>query len=113
MQKYTKAIVALVAAVAAAVATGLGNGNLGDINGSDWVWIALAVVGSPAAVWFAENGPAAPAIKAILAAFGAGLTALTVAYANDGVISQGEWLTAAAAFLGALTVAYQLQNKNV
>ena len=110
MGAYTKAIVALVAAVATAVATGVGNGNLGDLNGSDWVWVALAVIGTPAAVWFAENGPAAPVIKAVLAAAGAGLTALTVAYENDGLISQGEWLTAIGALLVALTAAYQLRN---
>lgn len=111
VQKYAKAIVALVATVATAIATAVGNGSLDDLSGSDWVKVALLVLGSTAAVWWAENGAAAPYIKASLAALTAALTALSVAYQNDGVISQGEWLTTAGAFLVALTATYQIPNK--
>jgi hypothetical protein len=113
MSNYAKAVVALVAAVATAVATAVGNGNLDDLSGSDWVKVALVVLGSTALVWFAENVPGVygGAIKATLAALTAGLTALSVAYQNDGVISQGEWLTAFGAALIALTAVYQVPNK--
>jgi len=111
VQKYLKAVVALVAAVVAAVATAVGNGSLDDLGGSDWVKIGLVIAASTAAVWWAENGAAAPYIKASLAALTAGLTALSVGYENDGVISQGEVLTAAGALLVALTATYQVRNK--
>lgn len=113
MQNYVKAIVTLVAAAAAAIATAVGNGNIDDLSGNDWVKVALVVLGGTAAAWFAQNVPgvAGGIIKAVLGAATAGLTALSVAYENDGVISQGEYLTALGATLVALTAVYQLQNK--
>lgn len=110
--EYTKAIVTLVATALAAVATAVGNGSLDDIDGEGWVKIILVVLGSTAAVWFAENVPgvAGGVIKAVLAGATAFLTAVVAAYENDGVISQGEWLTAGVALLGALTAVYQLRN---
>lgn len=112
MQAYVKAIVALVAAAATALATAVGNGALDDLSTNDWIKVALVVLGGTAATWFVENVPgvAGGIIKAVLGAATAFLTALSVAYENDGVISQGEWLTAIAALLIALTAVYQLRN---
>ncbi len=111
--KYAKAVIALVAAAATAVAVAVGNGNLDDLEGGDWVKIALVVLGGTAATWFAQNVPGVfgGVIKAVLGASTAGLTALSVAYENDGVISQGEYLTAIGATLVALTVVYQVSNE--
>jgi hypothetical protein len=113
MLEYTKALVALVAALVAAVATAVGNGSIDDLSGGQWVGIALVVLGGSAATWFAENTPGSfgGAIKAFLAAATAFLTALSVGYENDGAIGQGELLTAVAALLVALTVTYQLRNE--
>jgi hypothetical protein len=110
--EYAKAVVALVAAVATAVAAAVGNGSLDDLDGSGWVKVALVVLGGTAATWWSENVPGVfgGVIKAVLAAATAGLTALSVAYENDGVISQGEYLTAVAATLVALAATYQVPN---
>lgn len=112
MSLYVKAIVALIAAAATAVATAVGNGALDDLSGADWVKVALVVLGGSAATWFVENVPGVfgGVIKAVIAAATAFLTALSVAYENDGVISQGEWLTAIGALLVALSAVYQLRN---
>jgi len=112
MEQYAKAIAALIAAVATAVATAVGNGNWDDLGSRDWIGVALIVLGGTAATWFVENVPgvAGGIIKAVLGASTAFLTALSVAYENDGVISQGEWLTALGALLIALTAVYQLRN---
>jgi len=112
VQPYIKAIATLVATGLTALATAVGNGKLDDIDGQGWVKLALVVLGSTAAVWFAENVPGVlgGAIKAVLAGATAFLTALTAAYENDAVISQGEWLTAFGAALIALTAVYQLRN---
>jgi hypothetical protein len=111
---YTKAIVALVVGVLAAIAQAIGNGEIGDLSGEDWVKVALVVLGGSAATWFAANGPAAPMIKAFLGAATAGLTAWVVAFENDvpaqGVVSQGEWIGIALAVTAALTATYQLSN---
>ena len=113
MGEYAKAIVALVASAAAAVAVAVGNGAIDDLDGEDWVKIALVIVGGTAATWFAQNVPGVfgGVIKAVLGASAAGLTALSVAYENDGVISQGEYLTALGATLVALTAVYQVSNE--
>lgn len=112
MSQYVKAIVALVAAAATALAVAVGNGEIDDLDGAGWVKVALVVLGGTAATWFVENVPgvAGGIIKAVLGAATAFLTALSVAYENDGVISQGEWLTAIGALLLALTAVYQLRN---
>jgi hypothetical protein len=109
---YTKAFVALLAAVITAVATGVGNGELGDLDTGQWIGVALVILGGGALTWFAENVPgvAGGIIKAALGAATAFLTALQVAYQNDHVISQGEWLTALGALFVALTAVYQLRN---
>ena len=112
MAPYVKALATLVATALAALATAVGNGSLDDIDGEGWVKLALVVLGSTAAVWFAENVPGVfgGVIKAVLAGATAFLTAMTAAYENDHVISQGEWLTAAGAAIVALTAVYQLKN---
>lgn len=110
--EYTKAIVALLAAAVAAVAAAVGNGALDDLNGEGWVKVALVVLGGAAATWFVENVPgvAGGIIKAVLGAATAFLAVLATGYENDGVISQGEFLSAIAALLVALTAVYQLRN---
>ena len=111
---YTKAIVALVGGILAAVGQAVGTGELDDLSGSDWVKVVLVVLTGSAATWFAENGAAAPMIKAFLAGATAGLTAWVTAFENDapaqGVVSQGEWFGVALAAFAALTAAYQLSN---
>lgn len=111
-QKYTKAIVALVAAIIIAVATPLGNGEIGDLTGSDWVGIALVILGGTALTWFVENiqGVAGGIIKAVIAALTAAVTALQTGYLNDSAISQGELLTAIGAFAATLALTYQIPN---
>ena len=111
MAMYAKAVVALVLSVITAVVAAVGNGDLGDLDTNGWVKVALVVLGGTAATWFAENGAGAPVIKAVLGAATAALAAWSVAYENDGVITQGEWLTVVAAGLGALTLVYQIKNK--
>jgi hypothetical protein len=117
VQPYIKAVATLVATALTALATAVGNGSLDDIDGQGWVKLALVVLGSTAAVWFAENVPGAfgGVIKAVLAGSTAFLTALTAAYENDAVISQGEWLTAfgAALRIVAWTARTSLRGKNV
>ncbi len=112
---YTKALVALAAAALAGLGQAVGNGSLSDLSGNDWIKAIIVFLGTGAVTWFAENGAAAPIIKAVLGAAGAGLTAWTVAYENDvpaqGVVSQGEWLGIALAVVAALTVIYQLPNR--
>lgn len=112
MSEYVKAIAALVAAAAAAVATAIGNGQIDDLDGASWVKVALVVLGGAAATWFVENvqGVAGGIIKAVIGASTAFLAALSAGYENDGVISQGELLTAIGALLVALTAVYQLRN---
>lgn len=112
---YTKAIVALIMAALAAVGQAVGNGSISDLSTHDWVRAIIVFLGTGAVTWFAANGAAAPIIKALLGAAGAGLTAWTVAYENDvpaqGVVGQGEWLGIALAVVSALTVIYQFANR--
>lgn len=112
MSEYVKAIVTLLAAGFAAVAAAIGNGQLDDLDGAAWVKVALVVLGGTAATWFVENVPgvAGGIIKAVLGASTAFLAVLSTGYENDGVISQGELLTAIGALLLALTAVYQLRN---
>ena len=110
--EYVKAIATLIAAAIAAVAAAVGNGQLDDLDGAAWVKVALVILGGAAATWFVENVPgvAGGIIKAVIGASTAFLAVLSTGYENDGLISQGELLTAIAALLGGLTVVYQLRN---
>jgi hypothetical protein len=112
MSEYVKAIATLIAAATAAVAAAIGNGSIDDLDNEAWVKIALVVLGGTAATWFVENVPgvAGGIIKAVLGASTAFLAVLSTGYENDGVISQGEFLTAIGALLVALTAVYQLRN---
>jgi hypothetical protein len=109
---YTKAFVALLAAIATAVATGVGNGELDDLDLGQWIGVGLVILGGGAITWFVENVPgvAGGIIKATIGGVTAFLTALQVGYQNDHVISQGEWLTAVGALFVALSAVYQLRN---
>ena len=112
MGPYTKAIATLIAAVLAALAAQVGAGSLDEIDGEGWVKIAVAVLGGTAAVWFVENVPglAGGIIKAVIASATAFFASLATAYENDGLISQGELLTAGALAVAALAAVYQLRN---
>ena len=111
-REITKAIVTLLAAVAAALATGVGNGALDELDTGQWLGVALTILTGTAATWFAENieGYFGGVIKAVLGAATAFLTAVQVGWQNDGIISQGEWFAAGAALFVALTAVYQLRN---
>ena len=91
IDQYWKPIVALIASVGFAIATGIGNGEIGDIDALGWIYILALIVGGPAATWFAEN---------ILGVAGG--------YETDNALSQGEILVAVAGFLTTLTLAYQV-----
>lgn len=107
-----KAVLAIVVSALGAVTIALGTGNtdIGDIDTKSWLVAALAVIGSGGVVWLTENGPAAPAIKAVMAFLSAGLGALVLAL-DDNVISQAEWLTAFSAAIVATGFVYQIRNE--
>lgn len=112
MGPYTKAIATLVAAVLAALAAQVGAGSLDAIDGHGWVRIAVAVLGGTAVVWFVENvqGVFGGVIKAVVAGATAFFSSLATAYENDGLVSQGELLTAGGLAVAALAAVYQLRN---
>jgi len=106
---YVKALLAVVVSAASALAVALGAGNndgIGDLDLKSWLVAVLAVLGSGGVVWLTENGPAAPAIKAVMAFLSAGIGSLVVAL-DDNAISQGEWLVAFAAAVVATGLVYQ------
>jgi hypothetical protein len=109
---YLKALAAvLVSALgAAAVALGTGATDFGDIDTKSWLVAALAVLGSGGIVWLTENGPAAPAIKAVMAFLSAGIGSAVLAL-DDDVFSRAEQLTALSAAVVATGFVYQLTNK--
>lgn len=106
-----KAILATIVAGAGALVVALGTGatDLGDLDTKSWLVAALAVLGSGGLVWFAENGPAAPVIKAVISLLTAGIGSLVLAL-DDNVISQAEWLTAFSAAALATGLVYQVSN---
>jgi len=108
---YLKAIIAVVVSAlgAAAVALGTGNTDFGDIDGKTWLIAALAVLGSGGIVWLTENGPAAPAIKAVMAFLSAGIGSLVLAL-DDDVLTRAEQLTAVVAAIAATGLVYQMSN---
>lgn len=107
-----KAIVAIVVSALGAVVIALGTGatDFDDIDTKSWLVALLAVLGSGGMVWLTENGPAAPAIKAVMAFLSAGVAALVLAL-DDDVISRAEQLTALAAAIIATGFVYQVSNK--
>jgi len=91
---YLKALAAVVVSAVGALVVALGTGatDFGDISNQQWLIALLAVLGSGGLVWLAENGPAAPAIKAVLAFLSAGVSSLVVAL-DDDVLTRAEQLT--------------------
>lgn len=108
---YAKALLAIIVSALGAVVVALGTGATGvsDISARNWLIAVLAVLGSGGLVWLTENGPAAPAIKAVMALLSAGIGSLVLAL-DDGVISQGEYLTAISAAIVATGLVYQTSN---
>jgi hypothetical protein len=108
---YLKAIAAVVVSAlgAAAVALGTGDTDFGDISTKSWLVAVLAVLGSGGIVWLTENGPAAPAIKAVMAFLSAGIGSLVLAL-DDDVLTRAEQLTALAAAIVASGIVYQVTN---
>jgi hypothetical protein len=113
MNKYMKAIAALVVAIIAALVTALGTGatDFGDVDTQTWLIALGTVLASGALVWFAENvpGTAGGIIKAFLGAATAAVSSLVVAL-DDHALTRIEQLTALSAFIVGLTAVYQLKN---
>lgn len=112
MGPYAKALAAVVVAAAGAlvVALGTGDSDFGDISTKQWLIALVTILGSGGVVWFTENGPAAPAIKAVMAFLSAGVGSLVIAL-DDDVLTRAEQVTAFAAAVVATGVVYQLVNK--
>lgn len=113
--KYSKAVIATLVAVAAALVTALGTSpqqNLGHLTTATWLVAIGTILGSGALTWWAQNVPgiAGGIIKAVLASGGAFVAALITASNNGGPISQAEWITAISAALVALAATYQVAN---
>jgi hypothetical protein len=108
---YTKAIAALVISAIGAVVAVLGTGDmsLGDLDARAWIEIIIAILASGGLTWFVQNTAAGPLIKTLQASLTAGFTALLAGY-QDGVITQGELLTALGAAIAASGFVYQLRN---
>jgi FtsH-binding integral membrane protein len=109
---YLKAILAVLVSAAGALVVALGTGNtdFSDISASSWLIAALTVLGSGGLVWLTENGPAAPAIKAVIAFLTAGIGSAVLAL-DDNHITHAEWLTAITAAVVATGFVYQATNK--
>lgn len=112
MNPYIKALAAVVVAAIGALTVALGTGatDFGDISTQQWLISAGAVLGSGGLVWLTENGPAAPAIKAVMAFLSAGIASLVLALEDD-LLSRAEQLTAVGAAIVATGFVYQLTNK--
>lgn len=108
---YLKAFTAVVVSAVGALTVALGTGatDFGDISGQQWLVAAGAVLGSGGLVWLSENGPAAPAIKAVMAFLSAGIASLVIAL-DDSVLTRAEQLTAFGAAVVATGFVYQVVN---
>jgi hypothetical protein len=108
---YLKAFVAIIVSAVGAVVVALGTGatDFSDIDTKSWLIAALAVLGSGGMVWWAQNGPGAPAIKAILAFLSAGIGSSVIAL-DDDVFTRAEQLTAFSAAVVATGLVYQAKN---
>lgn len=111
MIPYVKALAAIVWSTAGALTVALGTGatDFDDISTQNWLIAVGAVLASGGFVWFTENGPAAPAIKAILGFLTAGIASAVVAL-DDDVFTRAEQLTAFAAAVAATGFVYQLSG---
>jgi hypothetical protein len=108
MGVYPKALLAILASAAGAVVVALGTGNtdVGDISVQGWLIAAGSVLGSGGFVWLTSNGPAAPAIKAVVAFLTAGVASAALAL-DDNVFTRAEQLTAFIAAVTATGLVYQ------
>lgn len=108
---YLKAVAAIVVSALGAVVVALGTGatDIGDISTKSWLIAALAVIGSGGMVFLTETGPAAPAIKAVMAFLSAGIGSLVLAL-DDDRLTRAEELTALAAAIVATGFVYQVTN---
>lgn len=111
MNKYAKAIAAVVVAAAGALVVALGTGDtsFSDIDTKSWLVALLTVLGSGGLVWLAQNGPAAPVIKTVLAFLTAGVGSVVLAL-DDNHVTTAEWLTAFIAAAVATGIVYQATN---
>lgn len=111
MGAYIKALAAVVVSALAALVVALGTGatDFEDISTQQWLIAAGAVLGSGGLVWLTQNGPAAPAIKAVMGFLSAGIASLVVAL-DDDVLTRAEQLTALSAAVVATGFVYQLKN---
>ena len=110
---YLKALAAVVVSAIGALTVALGTGatDFGDISTQQWLIAAGAVLGSGGLVWLTENGPAAPAIKAVMGFLSAGVASLVLAL-DDDVLTRAEQLTAVGAAIVATGFVYQLSNRS-
>lgn len=110
---YLKALLAVVVSAVGALVVALGTGNtsFSDVSAQSWLIAAGTVLGSGGLVWWAQNGPAAPAIKAVISFLSAGVASLVLAL-DDRVITQAEYLTAFSAAVVATGLVYQAANKD-
>ena len=108
MSLYPKAILAVVVSALGALVVALGTGatDFGDISTKTWLIAAATVLGSGGFVWLAQNGPAAPYIKAVLAFLTAGIGSVVIAL-DDDVLTRAEQLTALIAAITATGLVYQ------
>lgn len=110
---HLKALAAVVVAALGALVVALGTGHtdFADIDTQSWLVAALAVLGSGGLVWFTENGPAAPAVKAVMAFLSGGIGTLVVAL-DDDVLTRAEQLTALSAAIVATGLVFQVSNND-
>jgi hypothetical protein len=111
MGAYVKAFAAIVVSAIGALTVALGTGatDFEDISTQGWLIAGGAVLASGGLVWFTENGPAAPIIKAIMGGLTAAVASATIAL-DDDVFTRAEQLTAVGAFVVGLGIVYQLKN---
>jgi len=109
---YLKALAAIVVSAAGALVVALGTGDtdFDDLSTQKLLIAALAVLGSGGLVYLTENGPAAPAIKAVMAFLSAGIGSLVLAL-EDNHLTRAEELTAFAAAVVATGFVFQAANK--
>lgn len=114
MNKYAKALVAILVAALGALTVALGTGNngtFGSVDTKHWLVAALAILGSGGLTAALTNiqGVAGGMAKAIVAFLSGGIGTLVIAL-NDGHISQAEWLTAASVAVLAGAAVYEKAN---
>jgi hypothetical protein len=113
VQEYTKAFIALVVAIIAALVTALGTGttDFGDIDTQTWLIALGSVLASGALVWWVQNVPgvAGGIIKAVVGGLTPAVATMVVAL-DDHVLSRIEQLTALSAFVVGLSAVYQVKN---